>query len=208
MCRTETWSNRVIYVFGLAYLSRLCLYVYYLHRIQISFNGSSVEISNKCYIIIKTLILVTELAAFMMFECVVIIGNESNLFRLTFFEITLALIVSIIIDIFWGLFLVVQFIKRLSNIMKITKRSSNLETYKHTDNKFKYIVSKLTILACVSVMSTCIIFTISVLLPQYSSIVLFDGIVNSLCLVLTFNFFDETYKKLCVLCRFCCENCR
>ena len=159
----------------------------------------------KWYNFLKIAIIFTFVSLLIGFEVVLIIGNETNIFFLTVGHIYIIFGIAVFFDFFWGLFLAFQFIHRMRNLMKLTKQFSDSKM-KDKDIQFKYIVSKLTILSCTTVLSTIIAFSLFVLDQKFATIIHVDGVINSLCLILSFNFFDKTYKKSCLLCRFCCEN--
>ena len=95
-------------------------------------------------------------------------------------------------------------------IIKLNKDMTN-KNDSHDDNLvkvgylFKYVAFKLTLLYIIVFITSILVLILTIIDGILFSTILIDGFINSLCLILSFNFFDKSYKKLCKLCRMLCE---
>ena len=191
---------RILYGFPFVQIGRLFLYLYYLHRIVIIFEKSAFNISIKCYNVVKNSIIVSYIVVIIIFISVIVTLNE--LLLLNRIIVIILVDINLITDVFWGIFLAIQFIKRLYDMIQLIEHSSDKKNFKYVDTRYKYIFTKLTILTCITSLST-IITVILTILEVWAGMIIFDNLINSLCLILSFHFLDNTYKFFCCFCRYC-----
>ena len=190
-------------------LAKVILYLYYLHRIKVTFDLTAFGISDKFYQISKTLLLVPIIVFSVSNLILHILGNETEYFHLTVQFFAIEYIIGVALDIFWGTFLTILFLIRMKKIVKLNRKISNSNT---SDNriqkvgyKFRYLTSKLTILYIIVFITSIVAFVSTVIDIHLFSMILMDSFINTVCLILSFNFFDKSYKILCILCRKCYE---
>ena len=110
-------------------------------------------------------------------------------------EWILAIIVTFSLDIVWAILLTYLYVKRLIQLIKMV--NSDTETI---NDKFVYITKKLTLLTLVTIITTFIqgIFTYFGVCGH--SILCLDILLNNVCVMLSFNILDKSYKKYCYCC--------
>eukprot|EP01084_Bolivina_argentea_P312187 540469_1 len=174
-------------------IERLTLYLYYIYRIEVTFKDSVFSISETKLNIFKVTI--------------IIMGVIAATFYMVFVEINqcegrlIGLIPFVIIDIVISTTTFVLFINRLKKL--IAKSNTNL--------KLKRMIKKLSILLCVTILSTIGAMGLYVIVPHVQigcgtiGLWAIDTVINSLCLLLSYVFFNKYYNRLCFVCIKCVE---
>lgn len=78
------------------------------------------------------------------------------------------------------------------------------ETNRSNDKDVLYVTNKLTILQVATMGIHKFVSMVYLGLP-ITGMLGIDASVNTVCLILSVKAYDEWYKKLCFLCRYCCE---
>eukprot|EP01083_Nonionella_stella_P177664 625132_1 len=174
-------------IFEIIYVQRICLYFYYFHRLYLSFQGTVYAMNKRTLII-----LATGIAVFWFAGQVFYFVWNSMVGDCTELSILIAIIPLGLTETFTSVLCVWLFVKKLKSI-NITKKQG-------VDTKVQYLISKLTILAVVTIAST---FCVLGLFPftYFLGLMAIDTPVNIICLVLSFGFYDKYYRMLCGPCR-------
>eukprot|EP01084_Bolivina_argentea_P065239 118927_1 len=173
-------------VFEIIFSQRLCLYFYYLFRVYLVFKESMYEIDKFKLLIIVAFIVIIWISGqifFLIYNSV--IGNCTK------FSVVIAIIPLALTETFVSIFCMVLLVGKLK---KLTKGNNIIVS------KLRYLTTKLTILAVVSITTT---FSILSVFPFtfYLGLMALDTPINILCLMLSFSAFDYYYKILCKPCR-------
>ena len=200
---------RILYGLVFLHLGKIYLYMYYLHRIMIVFENSVFRISQRLYNYAKILLFGSSIIFSIGIQTSHILGNETEYFHLSQHIIIIEYIIGALLDVFWGTFLTGLFLIRMKRIIKLNKTDDG-SNYVNDDRiqngcVFKYVACKLTILYSIVFISTILGFVLTIIDARLFGSVLIDCFINSMCLILSFNFYDKSYKKLCYFCRLCCE---
>eukprot|EP01084_Bolivina_argentea_P312190 540473_1 len=172
-------------------VQRVTLFLYYIYRIELTFKDSVFSISE------------TKLNIFKV--TVIIMAAISAAFCLVFVEISqceglgllIAFIPGAINDIIISTTTFILFITRLKKIISFNDKANvNLE--------LKKMMTKFTILVCVTILSTLGLMALYAIILQFGVIAI-DTVINSLCLLLSYVFFTKYYNRLCVVCIKCVE---
>ena len=197
---TLTKSFRLIYSFPLIVIGRVFLYTYYVNRLYTTFNRTIYEITQTKYRVLTVFIAVTASIALGFLMYVNITGIETNIYNDDTSDMLywISLAILIVLDITYNIILLYMFIRR---IKMVSNDSSDGTQKSHVQLKFEYLIRKLTVLVCVSVISTFVAGVLNILLvnhPEQSSIVVYlDQIVSCLGLLFSFNVYDKEYRKCC-----------
>merc|ERR1712129_377122 len=97
-----------------------------------------------------------------------------------------------IIDAFFASLCLYLFVSRLK------------KTNKLNDKDLQYVTNKLTILQSVTIIFTLSASLLFYLIPLLA-VVGMDTTINAICLVLSVKGNDKYYRRMCILCRCCCE---
>ena len=200
---------RFLYGSIFLFVGKIGLLMYYLDRIKEAFSKSAFGISTKCYNISKISLLVSTIIYAIFAEMSYVLGNETGLFYLSKTYFASQYIVGVLLDIFWGTFLTILFLNRMYKIIKLNKDMTNNDSPDDNLVKigylFKYAAFKLTLLYIIAYTTTILLLILTMIRQLLYSFIMIDCFINSLCLILSFNFFDKSYKKLCYPFRMCCE---
>ena len=113
-------------------------------------------------------------------------------------------------DSFWGITIMILFIKRLHNMIKLFEKSiddnNNNTNLTKEMNKLRSVVKKLTILSITAVITTQFTICINLFGIDGDGISLYtDTVINSLCLIFSYSYFKQSYQRFCCLCNKCCK---
>ena len=194
---------RNLYMFVI--ISRYCLYMYYLRRLYVTFQDSIYNISNRKYLVLKVVIstlYVIYILYYIVFE--ITVGYIINSSHLPVYIVRSRAALSMLYDVIFGISLLVLFTRRLRGLMKVNMNMYNNKEEQHMNKVLKNAVIKTTILATVTVLSTFLFFLSLFLIRDFAFIPsLLDPLINSLCLVLSFNAYKEIYNILCCCNKLC-----
>eukprot|EP01084_Bolivina_argentea_P032765 60659_1 len=178
---------------GILWLSshRICIYFYYIARLELTFRGTDLEISKKKLLFIRMWIVIGMIISIIFWFYWNILNNCN----------TISMIISLTpwsavdsISSFLCLFLMVYKLK------KLFKHSASEKNMRDV----KYLINKFSILTAVTIGSTFILQCIFLVLPLVA-IAPIDMMTNTLCLMLSFAHYDFYYRKLCIGCIKCCD---
>ena len=112
------------------------------------------------------------------------------------------LIPLFLIDLIYGVLIMILFVKRLRLLLKGMNNdpNANQTTVRAQKQKYNDLVIKLTILTSTAIVSTVLLFTLYSAFYQIVTSVFIDIFFNSLCLVLSFKDFTNEYNILCHCC--------
>mmetsp|Transcript_104643 Transcript_104643/g.127804 ORF Transcript_104643/g.127804 Transcript_104643/m.127804 type:complete len:329 (-) Transcript_104643:32-1018(-) len=199
---TLTKSLRLIYSFPLIVIGRVFLYTYYVNRLYTTFNRTIYEIAPTKYKVLTVFIALTASIALGFFMYVNITGIETDIYNDDISDMLywISLAILVILDITYNIILLYMFIRRLKMVSKDSSNANGTQK-SHVQLKFEYLIRKLTVLVCISVISTFVAGILNILLvnhPEQSSIVVYlDQIVSCLGLLFSFNVYDKEYRKYC-----------
>ena len=207
-------------LYGILWASgTLCIYILFIKRLQLTFYGTKYDISKIVY---KTLyfgctlfiiiFLIPETCYYLRLQDIITVNQYNNIAVVT-------IVCEQIIDFALSVSLLIIFLQRL--------RRLNIETGVNHGNVGKDLalnrlqikivssMSKVTILSSVAIVSTQIfLIYIGVLYwlgePEmlnnirYALLAL-DVCINSICVILNFDFANIWYHRLCCCCAYCCN---
>ena len=180
--------------------SRMILYYYYLRRLYITFQNSSFDISKKRYKCIKWLLIYIFIIITLLFIIVQIIHiNIKDIEPIWYMSLGL----SVLFDNIIGICLLVVFIRKLNSLNNMDCNDNENIAVKEQQKKIKNIAKKLSILVLTCVVSTIITLILYIFFFAYY-ISLLDLIINSLCLLFSFQMYEKPYNFFCYFCKICC----
>jgi len=181
-------------------LQRIIAYSFYILRLNVTFKGSVFEVSKKnIRIMMILLIVVLGSSAFPSTIAGYFINNFQCSGEYYKYYIYGAIWFNFV-DISWCIILSIIYIKKLRQLLKNVHAKND---------KIRFIVNKLSVLAFVTVLSTLMtsiaIFGTIIWLYVFMSI---DLIANNICIMLSFPIFDKSYQYYCCCCikiqNYCC----
>ena len=199
-------------------LGTLSIYFLFIKRLQITFDGTKYSLPAKTY---KMLYLGCALFEFIW--CLAGICYYLKLGHILepaeYDQIAVVSnVTALIIDLVTSITIIILFIQRLRklNIEVGSGTINKAENSSLNKSQMKIVLSmsKVTILSCVAILSTQSYLIYCGLLysagqPEIPNniryiLVSLDCVINSICVVLSFDFADEWYHKLCCCCECCC----
>ena len=173
-------------------LQRIVAYSFYILRLNVTFKNSTFEVSQTSINIIVILLIISVSITMIL---VGISGYLAHDFGCDG-EYQLFVIISVglfnLNDIIWSIILSGIYIKKLRQLIRMmgTKQDALVS-----------IVQRLSILAFVTVISTIILFSITLIAVLWAyTLPSIDLIINNICIMLSFAVFHQSYKKCCCFC--------
>ena len=191
------YSGYCFIIFG---CSRTTMYAYYFRRLYITFNGTVFGINECKFKCLKILFIISTVVFNVNWIVISVLDHEYNIYIISqSIGISIRVGSLFVYDTFWGIILMVLFISRLRKVTKINEQNNDT---------IKTVSKRLTVLACIAVLSTLIAFIIwhfNVDIGKPLS--LFDVVINSICLILSFSQYSIYLKKYCFNCNTSCCQC-
>ena len=187
----------IILIWGVFLMGqRAAIYLFFLIRLHDTFKGSVFEFKKQKIIIIFAVMgSVISPAAVLVLVTGYLADSPSCADGKYYNEMLLALIVGFGSDIVWAILLTYLYVKRLRQLIKMV--NTDTETI---NDKFVYITKKLTLLALVTIISTFIQGIFLYVGVCVRSTLCLDILLNNVCVMLSFNILDKSYKKYCYCC--------
>lgn len=201
-------------------LTRVMLYSLFLLRLHLTFNGSALQYSPRTLVPLGVFILISTALAvsFWIYDIVRQIEAADGRCTVNDIDYTIVRAVGIAVDSVLYFVLIALFLRKLAELVLRETRGHTEESHKFNPNasrgsmdsgaleRAKVLIqsmTKLTVLACVSVSCSWIIaasFTWS-----YPWIVdMLDVIQRTFCILWCFEFHSKQYGRYCFVCRHCC----
>eukprot|EP01084_Bolivina_argentea_P279613 478046_1 len=177
-------------------ISRLILFVYYMERTRRTFIGTEYEmkpINRK--LIITWFIIGYQLAAVSNYSYTYLYGCWDP----TDPNFLLFMAWPLLNEITISLFCAIYFVYKLRSLVNSCKE---LDKNTNAHAKIKYIMKKVTVLAVTSI--TCSILLVFSAAAGLMLSYPLETLIINVCLLLTFGFMDNIYRKFCCLCIKCC----
>ena len=201
------WSINVTPMF----FNRLCIYLYLIFRIYFVFNSSIYGVSTLFIGITTCIIIIIFILCYTFFNIYITLIAT----KCTITNINIALMPSRYFDFIISILLISIFIFKLNKLVKRCDDKIN-----HKTNQFiqrvKYLINKLLILLIVSISGSFASYFLFIFYQETNhnkdhnyfalqSILRFDIIINTICLILSLTAFDTLYKYFCFPFRIICE---
>eukprot|EP01084_Bolivina_argentea_P312186 540468_1 len=179
-------------------VQRVTLFLYYIYRIELTFKDSVFSISETKLNIFKVTVIIMGAIAATFFMVFAEINQCDGL------SLLIGLIPGGINDTVISTTTFILFISRLKKIIAFNDKAN-------TNLKLKRMIKKLSILLCVTILSTIGAMGLYVIVPHVQigcgtiGLWAIDTVINSLCLLLSYVFFNKYYNRLCFVCIKCVE---
>lgn len=182
---------------------RSMLYLLFLSRLYLTFLGSHLAYKTYKLIILGIIILLTNIFViiFWILNTKKQIKQQNGECKINY---TLPAIISYTCDTLINIILLYAFMHKLSQLIQIQTAEyiGDPSTLKRIKDLIK-LMTKLTVLACVAVISSWITTALFiVILPHI--IIQFDIIIGTFCILFSYEFHQKKYMTWCFLFRQCC----
>lgn len=188
-------QTKCIYIslcYEIVFIQRLCLYLYYLFRAYLTMKDSIFATNEHKLGCTSILVCILWICGGIFYILYMSVLNTCNAF-----SIMIGIIPAAIFESMTSIGCLLFFLWKLQQLLKTS-------THPQIIVELQYILSKITILATVTVITSFIIFSIFPF-TFVQGLWAIDSVINVLCLVLSFKFYDTQYKSFCTLCRRCCQ---
>ena len=208
LIKSEVSTDKIgIYVFLINIGSRYFLYTYYLRRLYIIFNQSMYKISMKMYIGLSVAVGICYVVYIIYYILYEIISRSLDSTNWSILLLKSRAIIFVTYDILFGVSLLVLFVRRLRNLIKLNENMHENSKDIEVTKSLRKAVGKITLLSSITVVTTILAMFAAIIDLKITIIPsLFDSLINSICLVLTFNAYKNMYTKLCCVCDRLCFN--
>lgn len=182
----------ISFYYEIIFIQRLCVYLYYLFRVYLTTRDSAFAFSERKLICMSSLMCIAWILSGMFYILYMSVFNKC-----TALSIIIGIIPGAVFEGVASIGCLLFFLGKLRQLLVKT-------THQPSIAMLQYILSKITILESVTMITS---FTIFSFFPFtfVQGLWAIDCVINVLCLILSFKFYDEKYKSWCMLCRRCCE---
>lgn len=196
----------------------ISIYILFIKRLELTFVGTRHAIPNYVYygLYFGCALFQAQWISF----AVVYYLNLTNIITTAQFELGAAInsTVGQIVDFALSVSIIVIFIRKLRDLsIEVRANGSDqlLNSHKLTQSQLKIVssMSKVTILSIVCIVSTQCLFMFSGIMfwmkmltweDIETMLLVLDAIINSICVVLNFDFASIWYRRMCCCCDYCC----
>ena len=181
-------------------LSRCLLYLCYIRRLYFTFQSSFLEISYQKYVVLIVVLMISGIVAVIYFVVVTILKLEYLIYLISFDFMEFSKWgLFAIWDLFWGLYLMINYISKLKRVIKMTRMQ----------HEYIAVVRKLSILMTSAVISTQILVITFIFNPLYGQIMVYiDVIINTFSLLYSYDIYNNKYQKHCCVCIYIFSFCK
>eukprot|EP01084_Bolivina_argentea_P046461 85578_1 len=192
---------------------RMFLYLLWCDRFCSVFNNSVFQKSDKFQYIMSIGIIGSMLLsiAFYLIIYALHADNHCQLSANTG-HLFIAALPFTLFDLIWSVLILYLFVSHLSKTLNL---SSNNNEYVKQKSRIYWVIKRLNVLVNISILSTwLILISIYNYMPLSASAI--DGIINTICILLSLTKYEIIYNKMCFICinyyescfmKFCCCCC-
>ena len=226
---TLAWKLQTTSSFESLYIARMLyslfwvtgtisIYILFIERLQITFLGTNHAISSYVYYGLYFGCALFLLHWFGFATCYYLQLTKTITSTQYYFAEGITTTIGLIIDFVLSVSIIAIFIQKLKELsIEVGANGNdkllNKDSLSRSQMKIVSSMSKVTILSTVAIVSTQCLFLLSATMYWMQTtelnnfqvmLLVIDAIVNSICVVLNFDFAGKWYRRMCCCCDYCC----